>query len=171
MHDVRGVRTEDVGAAVEDLGVDGRRGVVALWHCDDLALVPELQQRVGVLDVVRLVEHDLRRLAEPPEAQDAREQGHRERPQPAREAVGGHRDDEPVAERGVGRDGRGRLGVPGRAFGVHLAGLRARGTTERGRRHRCIVRKARVWRSAHARNVEGAGTGASHDPDLQTGSV
>ena len=54
----------------------------------DAALLAVLQQRPGLLDVVRLVEHELVRPAEVPEPQEAADGRHQDRREPAPEHVG-----------------------------------------------------------------------------------
>ena len=72
----------DVGQAAGVARLERRVRVVAPRRLEAVD-----QQRVRVLDVVRLVEHQLVRAAQVPEPQHRRQQRDRERPQPAREPV------------------------------------------------------------------------------------
>ena len=122
---------------------------------------PVLQDRPGVLDVVRLVVVDRMRHREPGEAQDRRERGDCQRADPAPEPVGRHRGHQPVADgrhplpaaSAVSTAVRASLAeVGGAAAGIAL--MRAEGSITAGTR---ALRRARLGQP-HGYGIQNVGT-------------
>ena len=95
-----GLGAEDVRRAV------GEQGVRSLQARENPSFVTVLKHGVALLDVVRLVEHELVRAAELPEPQEAANRRDDQGGHPAPEHVGGAVPEQPVAQllgRGHGR--------------------------------------------------------------------
>jgi hypothetical protein len=89
---------DEVGPALEDVEVAPREQLVRLDVVAPRELVPDLQVRVALLDVVRLVEDELVRLVEPIEAEEPADQGDEQRARPPPELVGRPRTAKPRSQ-------------------------------------------------------------------------